>query len=119
VVSFRIAAMVAKTAVVDQVHLTEDAGMGNAAFEGCVLSVMSSLHSTRRKEGTLSVTYPLMFSSDAALSTAALTPFRVPGPRTLTLGRLATCPCRRPAVVRHAAAALALLLHLLGDMASV
>jgi len=51
--------------VVDRVRLVEDAGMGNAAFEGCVLSVMSDMRfDAPEAGGDLEVTYPLVFSND-------------------------------------------------------
>lgn len=51
--------------VVTRVRLVEDAGMGNAAFEGCVLSVMGDLRfDATEAGGDLEVTYPLIFSND-------------------------------------------------------
>ncbi len=50
--------------VVDRVRLVEDAGMGNTAFEGCVLSVMSDLRFDPPESGDLEVTYPIAFSTD-------------------------------------------------------
>lgn len=65
-IGFRIAARGGADAVVDEVHLTGDAGMGNIAFEGCVLPVMSSLRFDAPPEGVILVTYPLTFSNDGA-----------------------------------------------------
>ncbi|MBK7860569.1 MAG: AgmX/PglI C-terminal domain-containing protein [Archangiaceae bacterium] len=62
-VAFRITSDGGTEATIDQVHLVGDAGMGNLAFEGCVLSVMSGLHFDPPPQGALEVTYPLSFSS--------------------------------------------------------
>jgi hypothetical protein len=63
-IGFRIAADGGPEAVVDQVRLVGDAGMGNLAFEGCVLSVMGGLRFDAPPEGTLNVSYPFTFSND-------------------------------------------------------
>ena len=47
-----------------RVRIVEDAGMGHVPFEGCVLSVMSSMRFDAPPEGNLEVTYPLLFSHD-------------------------------------------------------
>ncbi|MBL8949566.1 MAG: AgmX/PglI C-terminal domain-containing protein, partial [Myxococcaceae bacterium] len=65
VIGFRISGDGGPEATVDRVRLTEDAGMGNAAFEGCVLSVMSDLRFDAPPSGDLEVTYPFIFSNDA------------------------------------------------------
>lgn len=48
------------------VSLVGDAGMGNVAMEGCVMSVVSDLRFEPPVEGPLNVTYPYVFlQSDA------------------------------------------------------
>ena len=63
-VAFRITGDAGTEAHVDQVRLVGDAGTGHLAFEGCVLSVMSSLKFDPPPGGSLNVTYPLTFSTD-------------------------------------------------------
>lgn len=53
---------------VTEVSLAEDAGVGNVAMEGCVLSVVSDLRFDAPPEGPMNVTYPFTFvSSDGGL----------------------------------------------------
>ena len=63
-IGFRITADGGADAVVDQVSIVEDAGMGNVAFEGCVLSVMQDLRFDPPEKGSLTVKYPIVFSND-------------------------------------------------------
>lgn len=48
---------------VTKAQLVEDGGMGHLAMEGCVLSVMSGLRFEAPLNGTIDVTYPLVFAS--------------------------------------------------------
>jgi hypothetical protein len=69
-IAFRIATDGGEESIVDQVRVLEDGGMGNVAFEGCVLNAVSDLRFEKPEGGgTVTVHYPIVFAaSDAGLA---------------------------------------------------